>query len=72
VAAIPDLVSPGYALRIVFSHDVCGRGRLRSYGRNGYSYVLSSLAHTLPEAGTSHKDWTTMTVKNPARVLDIA
>lgn len=71
VAVILELLSRGWAERILLSQDVCWKGHLRAYGGAGYAYLPGTFAGVLASAGVSDGDWRTMTEANPRRVLDV-
>jgi predicted metal-dependent phosphotriesterase family hydrolase len=72
VDLLRELLARGHAERILLSQDVCHNSQLRHYGGNGYTYLLDAFLPRLREAGVAEDEITTITVRNPARLLTIA
>ena len=72
MAGLYELISQGYAGRIVLGNDVCGRTMLRRGGALGYLRLTTFVIPTLREvAGVSDYAIRQMMVENPARILAI-
>jgi len=69
VPLIVQLIREGWAHRILFSQDICHRSHFKSYGGNGYDYVLTKFMPTLRAAGVDAEALHTITVDNPRRLL---
>jgi len=63
------LVQKGYLRQILLSHDVCMKPHLRTYGGQGYDFVLSGFVPLLQQAGLDREQIHTLTVENPRRAL---
>ncbi|HSS35248.1 MAG TPA: phosphotriesterase-related protein [Patescibacteria group bacterium] len=72
VDLLAELVARGHADRILLSQDVCHNSQLKTYGGNGYVYVIERFLPRLRDAGISESVIRTMTVDNPARILTLA
>lgn len=66
---IRDLISNGYADRLLLSHDVYLKYSLSKYGGGGYSYLLDHILPALRELETSEDALETITEENPQRLL---
>jgi phosphotriesterase-related protein len=71
IALLCDLLSRGYADRVLLSQDVCNDAQLQRYGGNGYAYLAATFLPRLRTAGVSDAEIETMTVANPRRILTI-
>ena len=69
VDAIAALCRQGYDKQLVMSHDVGLKIRWKSYGGDGYSFVLEHAVPMLRERGVTDQQIRTMTVENPRRIL---
>lgn len=69
---IAELIRQGYVERILLSHDICWRSRLKHYGGTGFDYLVTHFFPMLKAAGVSDEAIHIMTVENPARVLTIS
>ena len=67
--AIANLLSLGYAERLLLSHDVFLKMMLVHYGGNGYNYINQHFVPRLERHGVSKAAVQTMLVTNPARVF---
>ena len=72
VDLLAELVARGHADRILLSQDVCHNSQLKTYGGNGYVYLIERFLPRLRDAGISKLVIRTMTVDNPARILTLA
>ena len=70
--AIPNLIQEGYGDHILLSHDVCHKNDLKSYGGNGYSFVLERVLPTLRRKGVTEEQINGLMVDNPRRILTFA
>jgi predicted metal-dependent phosphotriesterase family hydrolase len=69
VPIIVQLIREGWAHRILLSQDICHRSHFKSYGGNGYDYVLTKFLPTLRAAGVDAEALHCITVDNPRRLL---
>jgi phosphotriesterase-related protein len=67
--AIMELVSRGWADRLLLSMDIAKRGALRSYGGGGYDYLIASFLPLLRERGADPELIETLTRFNPQRLF---
>ena len=67
--AIAALCREGYDRQLVMSHDVGIKIRWKSYGGDGYSFVLEHVVPMLRERGVTEQQIRNMTVENPRRIL---
>jgi predicted metal-dependent phosphotriesterase family hydrolase len=72
VACLVELLRRGHASQIMLSSDVCRRSELHAYGGHGYDHVPTNILPALRKQGVSDEQIHTMTVDNPARVLNIS
>jgi phosphotriesterase-related protein len=68
---IARLVRQGYVERILLSHDILRRSRLKHYGGDGFDYLITQFLPKLNAMGVSDEAIHTMTVENPKRVLAV-
>lgn len=66
---IAELVTAGYADRILLSHDVCNKIHEKKYGGHGFSYILEHFLPALRDLGVSDADIRKIMVENPRRAL---
>jgi phosphotriesterase-related protein len=71
IPMIVELIDRGSVERILLSQDICARPSLSAYGGPGYTYLLTRFEVALKDAGVSAAQWDQMTVKNPAKLLDL-
>jgi phosphotriesterase-related protein len=71
VELLLELLSRGYADRILLSQDVCHNSQLRRYEGNGYTYLQTTFLPRLRERGVGQAEIDQMTLHNPRRVLTI-
>jgi phosphotriesterase-related protein len=71
VDAVVTLIKRGYADQLLLSQDVCTKPQLKTYGGNGYDYVLAEVVPYLKENGITHASIEKMLVANPARLFSI-
>ena len=69
LGAVEMLVGEGCQRKILLSHDICLKNRLKSYGSHGYAHILRSVVPMFKEAGVSKEVIETMLVENPRKVL---
>jgi predicted metal-dependent phosphotriesterase family hydrolase len=72
IARLLELLSAGYADRLLLSQDVCHNQQLMSYEGNGYTYLQRTFLPRLREHGVDEATVRTITVENPRRILSIA
>jgi len=71
VELVCELLSRGYAERILLSQDVCNDDQLTVNGGNGYTYLTETFLPRLRAAGVGDAEIETMTIANPRRILTI-
>lgn len=64
-----ELVSDGYADRLLLSHDIYMKIFTRKYGGYGYAHILDSIVPDLKARGVSEEAIQTILVENPRRIL---
>ena len=67
--AIKELIKEGYVNNILISQDVFIKMMLKSYGGNGYTYILKYFKKRLKDIGVSDKDFNEIISENPRRVF---
>ncbi len=71
VELVRGMLEAGLVERVLLSHDICTRHRLRRYGGHGYDYLLRFGREMLRVNGVSEAAIRTMLIDNPARVLAV-
>jgi len=69
VELVAGMLEAGLGGRLLLSHDICTRHRLRTWGGHGYAYLLGFGATMLRAHGLTDADLRTLMVENPARAL---
>jgi phosphotriesterase-related protein len=69
VALVTRLLEAGLGHRLLLSHDICTRHRLRTWGGHGYGYLLGFGARMLRAHGLTDADLEALMIRNPARAL---
>ena len=64
-----ELIKEGYVNNILISQDVFIKMMLKSYGGNGYTYILKYFKKRLKDIGVSDKDFNEIISENPKRVF---
>jgi predicted metal-dependent phosphotriesterase family hydrolase len=72
VDLIVALIYDGLAERLLLSSDCFAAPQFRAYGGNGWAYIGDSVIPTLSARGIDRDVVTTITERNPARVLSLA
>jgi phosphotriesterase-related protein len=72
VNAIRTLAREGFADRVLVSHDICTKTRLRTYGGHGYGHILVNVVPIMRHKGLSAREIETILVENPRRLLTLA
>jgi phosphotriesterase-related protein len=72
IRLLQELLSRGYADRILLSQDVCHNEQLRQYDGHGYTYIQETFLPRLRAAGVSDAEIEQLTVTNPRRVLSLS
>ena len=67
--AILDLIEAGYEDRILLSHDCFPKTNFKSYGGNGWAFVLEKFLPHLKTLGVTDEQINKFVVENPKRVL---
>jgi phosphotriesterase-related protein len=66
---LKNLLDKGYLLQVLLSHDVCFKSHLRSFGGQGYDYVVNGFVPRMLEVGISKEQIEIMMVENPRAAL---
>lgn len=66
---LKNLIDKGYLRQILLSHDVCFKSHLRSFGGQGYDYVVNGFVARMLEVGISKEEIEIMLVANPRAAL---
>jgi predicted metal-dependent phosphotriesterase family hydrolase len=69
---VHSLIREGFVHRILLSGDICMKTHLHAYGGKGYDHVPLNFLPLLRQLGVTEEEIHSMTVVNPARLLDIA
>lgn len=69
---VVTLIREGHLQRVMLSGDVCTKTHLHAYGGKGYDHVPARFLPLLRQHGVSEDEIHTMTVLNPARLLDVS
>jgi len=72
IEQIEGLMGEGHLDRILMSHDVCAKHRLRAFGGHGWDHILSRVVPRMKARGFSEEDLHTLLVRNPTRLLTFA
>ena len=72
VRHIVDLVRRGHGHRIVVSHDICTRTRLRQFGGHGYGHLMENAVPLMRRRGLSDDEVAQILVATPRRLLAFA
>ena len=64
-----ELVSDGYADRLLLSHDIYMKIFTRKYGGYGYAHILESIIPDLKARGVSEEEIETILTENPREIL---
>ena len=69
--AVRRLIDAGLGDRVVLSHDICTRSRLRTLGGHGYGHLLRNVVPLMRERGFSQDEVTMLLEATPRRLLTI-
>jgi len=69
--AVRRLIDAGLGDRVVLSHDICTRSRLRTLGGHGYGHLLRNVVPLMRERGFSQDEITLLLEETPKRLLTI-
>ncbi len=72
VRSIVQLVRDGYADRLLLSQDVCTKTMMKTYGGQGFSFVMEFVLPELRRLGAPEEALHQIMVENPRRVLTFA
>ncbi len=64
-----ELIRRGYLEQLLLSQDNCIQPHLATFGGQGFTFVPTTFAALLREAGLSHEQVRTLLVENPRRML---
>lgn len=67
---VADIFNCGYGHRLVLSHDLARRSRLKKHGGHGYEHIFSSFLPRLHRLGFDQSSIEQLTIHNPAALLD--
>ena len=65
------LFDAGLGDRVVLSHDICTRSRLRRFGGHGYAHLLSNVVPLMHSRGFGAQDTAMLLTDTPRRLLTI-
>lgn len=71
IETITLLVRDGYLDRILVSHDMATKDRLRTFGGHGYGHILREIVPQLLAGGVTEQEMKTILRDNPQRVLSL-
>jgi phosphotriesterase-related protein len=69
IRCLRRLLSAGLGDRVVLSHDICTRSRLRCHGGHGYAHLLRNVVPLMLERGFAMPEITQMMVETLRRLL---
>jgi phosphotriesterase-related protein len=69
VSLVLEMIDAGFGSRVLLSQDVCLRSNFRETGGCGYTYVPTTFAGLLKEAGVSGEQIDQFLIDNPRRAL---
>jgi phosphotriesterase-related protein len=69
VSLVLEMINAGFDSRVLLSQDVCLRSNFRETGGCGYTYVPTTFAGLLIEAGVSREQIDQFLIDNPRRAL---
>lgn len=72
VRSIVQLIRDGYADRLLLSQDVCTKTMMKTYGGQGFSFVMEFVLPELRRLGAPEEALHQIMVENPRRVLTFA
>jgi phosphotriesterase-related protein len=67
---VAELIHRGYGNRLLLSHDLARRSRLKANGGHGYAHLLNSFLPLLCRLGVDQRMIDQLMIHNPARFLD--
>ena len=70
--AIRALIDHGHLERVVISHDICQRTRLRRFGGHGYDHIFTNVLPIMRARGFTEAEIDAILVGNPRRLLAIS
>lgn len=69
---IRTLIQAGHLPRLLISHDLCTKTRLRRYGGHGYDHIFVNIVPMMKRKGFSDQEIDAILVQNPRRLLTLA
>ncbi len=63
------LIDHGHLERLLVSHDICYRTRLKRFGGHGYGHIFRNIVPLMRRRGYSEHEIDTLLVHNPRRLL---
>lgn len=71
LAFIRTLIDHGHLSRIVISHDICTKTRLRRFGGHGYGHIFANVVPLMQSRGFTEDEIRALLFDNPRRLLTI-
>ena len=71
LALIRTLIDHGHLSRIVISHDICTKTRLRRFGGHGYGHIFANVVPLMQSRGFTDLEIRALLCDNPRRLLTI-
>lgn len=69
IVTIDELLTDGYADKIVLAHDICSKHRLRAYGGHGWDHIPTRIVPWMKDRGITDDQVESMLIRNPTRLL---
>lgn len=69
--ALRKLFDAGFGDRVVISHDICTRSRLKSCGGHGYGHILRNVVPLMRDRGFSQSEIDQVLIETPRRLLTL-
>jgi phosphotriesterase-related protein len=69
VEYLSELIKAGYGSRLLISHDIFTKHRLKKYGGHGYSHILENIVPIFEGLDTPEEAVRNVLIENPKRVL---
>lgn len=66
---IRQAIEQGFGNRLLLSHDICTRSRLRSYGGHGYAHLAANVTGLMRDRGFAEAEIVMLMRDNPRRFL---
>lgn len=69
IAHARALIDAGHGGQVLFSHDICTKGRLARFGGHGYGHILANMVPLMRERGFTSAEIDAILVDTPRRLL---